>query len=96
MVQSAAFCGQQTTRIANRFVAFVIVFICSFVITKVGAEDPIVTNKVHCRTTKGDINLDIYRDWSPLGADRFIELVEDGFFQDIAFFRCVKRFLTQC
>ena len=55
-----------------------------------------VTNLVHCSTTKGGITLEIYREWSPLGADRFIELVRDGFFQDIAFFRCVDGFLTQC
>jgi hypothetical protein len=30
-----------------------------------------------------------------LTADRFLALVKDGFFTDIAFFRCVKRFLTQ-
>lgn len=60
------------------------------------SEPPIVTNNVHCHTSKGDILIEIYRDWSPLGADRFIELVRDGFFEDIAFFRCVKKFLTQC
>ena len=56
----------------------------------------VVTNSVRCSTTKGDISIDIYRDWAPLGADRFIELVRDGFFQEIGFFRCVKGFLTQC
>ena len=55
-----------------------------------------ITNKVHCTTTKGELTIEIYRDWSPLGADRFIELVEDGFFNEIAFFRCVGGFLTQC
>jgi len=34
-------------------------------------------------------------DWAPLGAARFLELVQDGFFTDIALFRCVARFLTQ-
>lgn len=33
--------------------------------------------------------------WSPLGADRFVELVKDGFFTDVALFRCVKNFLVQ-
>ena len=56
---------------------------------------PVVTSRVSCATTKGDILLEIYRDWAPLGADRFLELVRDGFFSDIAFFRCVKGFLTQ-
>lgn len=62
----------------------------------VGKPEPgAVTNSVECKTTKGDIKIDIYRDWSPLGADRFIELVQDGFYQDISFFRCVEGFLTQ-
>lgn len=39
--------------------------------------------------------LDIYRDWSPLGTDRFMELVHDNFFTNIALFRCVEHFLTQ-
>ena len=39
--------------------------------------------------------LDIYRDWSPLGADRFMELIRDNFYTNIALFRCVEHFLTQ-
>jgi len=33
--------------------------------------------------------------WSPLGAERFVELVEDDYFTDVAMFRCVKNFLVQ-
>jgi cyclophilin family peptidyl-prolyl cis-trans isomerase len=51
--------------------------------------------RVKCMTTKGPLVIEVYRDWAPLGADRFLELVKDDFFTDIAFFRCVKRFLTQ-
>ena len=50
---------------------------------------------VQCFTTKGPLSIEVYRDWAPLGADRFLELVKDNFFTDIAFFRCVNRFLTQ-
>ncbi len=46
-------------------------------------------------TTKGPLVLDIYRDWSPLGADRFMELIHDNFYTNIALFRCVEHFLTQ-
>lgn len=71
--------------------------LCSilFLLSVNSEEDAIVTNLIQCETTKGDIKIEIYRDWAPLGADRFVELVRDGFFQDIALFRCVKRFLTQ-
>jgi len=60
-------------------------------------EEPkkVVTSRVQCETTKGPLLLEIYRDWAPLGADRFLELVRDGFYSDIALFRCVKGFLTQ-
>jgi peptidyl-prolyl cis-trans isomerase A (cyclophilin A) len=51
--------------------------------------------RVQCTTTKGPLAIEIHRDWAPLGADRFVELVRDNFFTDIAFFRCVKGFLTQ-
>jgi peptidyl-prolyl cis-trans isomerase A (cyclophilin A) len=30
-----------------------------------------------------------------LGADRFVQLVQEGFFNDIALFRCVKDFIVQ-
>ena len=67
-------------------------FISSFFTAAVLAFDH---PRVQCSTTKGPLTIEIYREWSPLGADRFLELVKDNFFTDIAFFRCVKRFLTQ-
>ena len=51
--------------------------------------------KVQCSTTKGDLLIEIYPEWAPLGASRFLELVQDQFYTNIAFFRCVKHFLTQ-
>ncbi|CAM9101951.1 unnamed protein product, partial [Ectocarpus fasciculatus] len=50
---------------------------------------------VSCSTTKGPIKIEVVPEWAPLGAGRFLELVEDGFYTNIAFFRCVKGFLTQ-
>lgn len=50
---------------------------------------------VHCETTKGPLTIEVHKSWSPLGAERFLELVKDEFFTDIAFFRCVEGFLTQ-
>lgn len=46
-------------------------------------------------TTKGDFTLEVTRDWSPKGADRFYNLVKTGYFQDIAFFRAVEGFMVQ-
>lgn len=50
---------------------------------------------VKLETTKGDIIIDVTRDWAPLGADRFHELVMSGYFTDVAFFRVIKGFMAQ-
>eukprot|EP01041_Mallomonas_annulata_P011358 gene11358-23776_t len=54
-----------------------------------------VSHVVDCITTKGPLKIEVYTRWAPLGANRFVELVKDGFYTDIALFRCVKGFLTQ-
>src|SRR3954467_3597026 len=38
-------------------------------------------------TTHGDFTVLVHRDWSPLGADRFYNLVRNKFFSDAPFFR---------
>ncbi len=42
------------------------------------------------KTTKGNIRLEVRRDWSPHGADRFYNLVRNGFYDHAAFFRIHK------
>ncbi|KAF0126098.1 MAG: cyclophilin type peptidyl-prolyl cis-trans isomerase [Elusimicrobia bacterium] len=51
--------------------------------------------KVLFNTTKGDFTLEVNRDWSPLGADRFYNLVKAGYFTDVAFFRVIGGFMAQ-
>ena len=51
--------------------------------------------KVQFTTTKGDFVVEVHRDWAPLGADRFYNLVRAGFFTDAAFFRVVPNFMVQ-
>lgn len=46
-------------------------------------------------TTKGPFVLEITRDWSPLGADRFYNLARAGYFDDSRFFRVVPHFIAQ-
>ena len=53
------------------------------------------TYKVKITTTKGDIVIEVTRAWSPLGADRFYNLVRGGFYKDAAFFRVLPRFVAQ-
>jgi peptidyl-prolyl cis-trans isomerase A (cyclophilin A) len=50
---------------------------------------------VELDTTKGAIVIDVHRDWAPHGADRFYELVQNGYFTDVAFFRVVSGFMAQ-
>jgi peptidyl-prolyl cis-trans isomerase A (cyclophilin A) len=51
--------------------------------------------KAQFTTTKGDFVVEVHRDWAPLGADRFYNLVKNGFFTNAAFFRVVKGFVVQ-
>lgn len=46
-------------------------------------------------TTKGDFVIEVHRDWAPLGADRFYNLVKNGFYDDAAFFRVLPGFMAQ-
>jgi peptidyl-prolyl cis-trans isomerase A (cyclophilin A) len=42
---------------------------------------------VRLTTTKGDIELEVRREWSPHGADRFYQLVRHGYYDSAAVFR---------
>ena len=53
------------------------------------------TFAVKLTTTKGDVIVDVHRDWAPKGADRFHELVKVGYYNDIAFFRVIRGFMAQ-
>jgi len=51
--------------------------------------------KVRFQTTKGDVVVEVHRDWAPRGADRFYNLVRIGFYDDIRFFRAIQGFMVQ-
>ncbi len=51
--------------------------------------------KAKFTTTKGDFVVQVHRDWSPNGADRFYNLVKMGFFDDTRFFRAIDGFMVQ-
>jgi peptidyl-prolyl cis-trans isomerase A (cyclophilin A) len=46
-------------------------------------------------TSKGRFVLDVHRDWAPIGADRFYNLVKSGFFNNVRFFRVIGGQLAQ-
>ena len=51
--------------------------------------------KAKFTTTAGDFLVEVHRDWAPLGADRFYNLVRRGYFTNAAFFRVVPGFVVQ-
>ena len=51
--------------------------------------------RVAFETTRGSFVVDVIRAWSPRGADRFHELVNAGYFTDVAFFRVLPGFVAQ-
>jgi len=54
------------------------------------------TTRVKCLTTAGPLQMVIRRDWAPLGAARFLEMVESGFFESrVGLFRAVENFICQ-
>jgi len=51
--------------------------------------------KAKFSTTTGDFVVEVHRDWAPLGADRFYNLVRNGYFTNAAFFRVLPGFVVQ-
>jgi len=51
--------------------------------------------KAKFSTTAGDFVVEVHREWAPLGADRFYNLVRNGYFTNAAFFRVVPGFVVQ-
>jgi len=50
---------------------------------------------VKCKTTKGALVIEMHPEWSPLGAARFLALMDDGFFEDNLLYRALEGFLVQ-
>ena len=58
-------------------------------------EQAPATYKVMFETSGGDFVVEVTRDWAPLGADRFYNLVKHGFYDDARFFRVISNFMIQ-
>jgi len=46
-------------------------------------------------TSKGVFVVEVHRDWAPNGADRFYNLVKNGFYDNVRFFRVISGFMVQ-
>jgi peptidyl-prolyl cis-trans isomerase A (cyclophilin A) len=53
------------------------------------------TYRAKFETTRGDFVIEVTRAWAPNGADRFFNLVKNGFYDDGRFFRVVYGFMAQ-
>jgi peptidyl-prolyl cis-trans isomerase A (cyclophilin A) len=51
--------------------------------------------RVAFETTRGNFVIDVIRAWSPRGVDRFHQLVDAGYFRDVAFIRVLPGFVAQ-
>jgi cyclophilin family peptidyl-prolyl cis-trans isomerase len=58
-------------------------------------EQAPATFKANFDTSAGKFVITVHRTWAPKGADRFYNLVKNGFFDDTRFFRVVPNFMVQ-
>ena len=58
-------------------------------------EQAPATYKAKFETSKGTFVVQVNREWAPNGADRFYNLVKNGFFDNARFFRVVPDFMVQ-
>jgi peptidyl-prolyl cis-trans isomerase A (cyclophilin A) len=58
-------------------------------------EQAPATYKVRFDTSKGPFVIQVTRAWAPNGADRFYNLVKNGFYDNARFFRVISGFMVQ-
>src|SRR5712691_2139463 len=58
-------------------------------------EQAPATYKAKFDTSKGVFVVQVTRAWAPQGADRFYNLVKNGFYDDVRFFRVISGFMVQ-
>ncbi len=70
--------------------------------TSPGLYDPSQATKtapatftVVCRTDQGVMHIRCHRDWAPNAADRFYNMVDVGFFNNLSIFRAIEGFMFQ-
>jgi peptidyl-prolyl cis-trans isomerase A (cyclophilin A) len=85
-----------------RLAAFLLAFVIATPVFAQSLNNPGALNahapavyKAQFDTSKGAFVLEVHRDWAPNGADRFYNLVKNGFFDNARFFRVISGFMVQ-
>jgi cyclophilin family peptidyl-prolyl cis-trans isomerase len=60
-----------------------------------GDEPQKGTFTVKVESSAGDYTIEVHRDWAPIGAERFYQLVKAGFYDECRYFRVVPGFMVQ-
>jgi len=58
-------------------------------------EQAPATYKASFETSAGTFVIEVHRDWAPKGADRFYNLVKNGYYDNVRFFRVIPGFMVQ-
>ena len=51
--------------------------------------------KIVMKTSKGNIELELYKDKTPITVDNFLKLMNEGFYKNIKFHRVIENFMIQ-
>ena len=62
---------------------------------EVGSEPQKGTFTVKVESSAGDFTIEVHRDWAPIGAERFYQLVKAGYYDECRYFRVVPGFMVQ-
>ena len=85
-----------------RVIGFLLVFALATSASAQNLANPAALNEpapatynVQFDTSKGAFVVEVHRVWAPNGADRFYNLVKNGFFDSARFFRVISGFMVQ-
>lgn len=60
-----------------------------------GDEPQQGTFTVKVESSAGDYTIEVHREWAPIGAERFYQLVKAGFYEECRYFRVLPGFMVQ-